>query len=76
MGTGAQGAVVTATSATGNAVANCPAGRFATGGGYQMAGGGNLEPIITRPVGGPPPTGWQATSGDARSVTAYVVCTP
>ncbi|MGW4688591.1 hypothetical protein ACWEPM_27375 [Streptomyces sp. NPDC004244] len=57
-------------------MATCPAGRFATGGGYQTTAGGNLEAVVTRPVGGSPATGWQATSADARTITVYAVCTP
>ncbi|MFJ9647141.1 hypothetical protein [Streptomyces sp. NPDC101206] len=57
-------------------MATCPTGRFATGGGYQTTAGGNLEAVVTRPVGGSPATGWQATSADARTITVYAVCTP
>ncbi|MFD9432016.1 hypothetical protein ACFWBD_14350, partial [Streptomyces sp. NPDC060002] len=73
---GAQSSVVTATSSTGNAVVLCPAGKFAVGGGYLTNGASNLEMIISRPTGGSPATGWQATAADARTITVYAVCAP
>lgn len=73
---GAQSSVVTATSATGTATVMCPAGRFATGGGFASSAAGNLEIVFNGPMGGSPATGWQAVAGDVRNVTVYAVCAP
>ncbi|MET9081812.1 hypothetical protein ABZX77_07880 [Streptomyces sp. NPDC004237] len=64
--TGAQGAQSTAT---------CPAGQSAISGGYQNATATSAA-SQSAPIGGSPATGWQATSNDGSTLTAYVICSP
>ena len=74
--------------ATQNAIANCPAGKVALGGGFSISNGGTQRVLIDASVPNPNapagvvPTGWFVTATVAVSgsggnlVTAVVVCTP
>jgi hypothetical protein len=72
---GAQSTIVTATGA-GGAIALCPAGTFAVGGGFADPTSVASENFhFNRPIGSPA-TGWQVTANNARVITVYAVCTP
>ncbi|MFJ9552160.1 collagen-like domain-containing protein [Streptomyces erythrochromogenes] len=72
--TGNQASVLIALPATSTAV--CDPGDVALGGGFSSNGGIPVNTVSSRPIGGSPATGWEATvtAGVLTTFQAYAIC--